>query len=491
MSSLRTEILVTRGPGETRVAVLEEGRLVEFDLERADARSAVGNVYRGKVTRVLPGMQAAFVDVGLKRAAFLYVDDVARPGVEVEIDEEEPSAARDRPPIQALLRTGQELVVQVRKAALGSKGARVTNYVTIPGRYVVYMPTLDRVGISRKIESEAERKRLKGIVEEHRREGEGGFIVRTVCEGLSPEVILGDMDFVRDLWTKVTSRAEARTPPALLLADLDLVSRSARDLLTEETEMLCDDLADVERVQSLMANHAAELVDRVRLHDGPDPLFESRGVESALTTAQARSVPLRSGGSIVVDEAEALTAIDVNTGRYVGKKDLEQTLLRTNLEAAPVVAEQIRLRNLGGIIIVDFIDMQDPSSRAQVFEAFSAALERDRSKVNVLPMNDFGLVELTRKRVRPSLSSRLHDGCPYCEGRGSVRSVQTMVLAILRRIRDAGPGPGDLLVSAMPDVARALSASSDLVRLEKELGRSIHVEARSDYHREVFHLTSR
>jgi ribonuclease G len=489
---LRTEILVSRGPGEIRVAVLEEGRLVEFDLERADARSAVGNIYRGKVTRVLPGMQAAFVDIGLKRAAFLYVDDVARPGVEVEEDEEEPRGVpRDRPPIQELLRSGQEVVVQVRKAALGTKGARVTNYVTLPGRYVVYLPTLDRVGISRKISSESERKRLKAVIDEHRLQGEGGFIARTVCEGLAPEVMARDMDFVRSLWTKVTNRAGARAPPALLLADLDLVSRTARDLLTEETEMLCDDLADVERVQSLMADHAPELVDGVRLHEGPDPLFESRGVESALAAAQARSVPLRSGGSIVIDEAEALTAIDVNTGRYVGKKDLEQTLLRTNLEAAPVVAEQIRLRNLGGIIIVDFIDMQDPESRARVFEAFSTALERDRTKNNVLPMSAFGLVELTRKRVRPSLSSRLHDGCPYCEGRGSVRSTQTMVLSILRRLRDAGPGPGDLLVSAMPDVAQALSDSLELAALEKELGRSIHVEARSDYHREVFHLTSR
>ncbi|MEM6369039.1 MAG: Rne/Rng family ribonuclease [Myxococcota bacterium] len=488
---MRTEILVSRGPGETRVAVLEEGALVEFDLERGDARSAVGNVYRGKVTRVLPGMQAAFVDIGLKRAAFLYVDDVAREGADVEPDEEEPSPKVDRPPIQELLRAGQEIVVQVRKAPLGSKGARVTNFVTIPGRHVVYLPTLDKVGVSRKITAEGERTRLKELLESQRKDGEGGFIARTVCEGVESEHIARDMDFVRGLWGKVMARAESRPTPSLLLADLDLVSRTARDLLTEDVELVCDDPDDADRVKGLMAAHGPELLPRIRLHEGPSPLLEARGVESSLEAAQARTVALKSGGSISIDEAEALTAIDINTGRYVGKKDLEQTLLRTNLEAAPVVAEQIRLRNLGGIIIVDFIDMQDPSSKTQVFEAFSAALERDRSKIKLLPMNDFGLLELTRKRVRPSLSSRLHESCPYCAGRGTVKSAQTLALQILRRLRDAGPGPGDVLVSAMPDVAKLLVASPELAAMEKELGRSIHVEARSDYHREVFHLTAR
>jgi ribonuclease G len=497
------EILVSRSPGETRVALLEERRLVEFDLERDDHRSVVGNIYRARVSRVLPGMQAAFLDLGLERAAFLYVDDIALPQEDQDDVEDEdgdddgppdPPPPPDRPAIQELLSVGQELTVQVRKAPFGTKGARVTNYVTLPGRFVVYLPTLDRLGVSRKITDETERQRLRDLLQDHRRPGEGGFIARTVCQGLSEDVIQRDMDFVRAVWADVEQRASQQAVPSLVQADLDLVLRTARDLFTDDVaRLVCDDAAEADRIRRLVLRHAPGLADRIEVHREPSELFERYGVDQAIQAATQRSVRLKSGGTVVFDEAEALTAIDVNTGRYVGKRDLEQTILRTNLEAAITVAEQIRLRNIGGIIVVDFIDMQEPSSREQVFEAFGQALTRDRVKTQVLPMTELGLVELTRKRVRPSLSRRLNEPCPYCEGRGRIRSKESQCLEILRQVRRTAEihPSGGLWVSAMPEVARALSESPHLTTLESGLGRQIHVESRPDYHQETFYVTVR
>ena len=410
--------------------------------------------------------------------------------------EHEVPRRRERPSIATLLREGQELTVQVAKAPLGTKGARVTNYVTIPGRFVVYMPTIDRVGISRKITSEAERKRLKDIVGQLRRPGEGGFIARTVCAGLDAKEIEKDMDFVRSIWSDV-GEAAARTPaPALLQPDLDLVLRSTRDLFTDEVKrMLVDDEAEATRVKKLLERFAPELASRVELWPGPVPLFERYGLEAEIEKALHREIHLPSGASIVIDEAEALTAIDVNTGRFVGSKDLEATILETNLAAAKEVAVQVRLRNLGGIIIIDFIDMQLPESREKVYQLLTAELTRDRARTQVLSMSAFGLVEMTRKRVRPSLGRILTEPCPYCEGRGRLRSKRTLCHDILREVeRQARLHPhGALLVSAMPEVAAALGEDEQrrLLELEKRLRRPVVVEARGDLHQEVYQVSVR
>lgn len=498
---MESELLVSRALGETRVALLEAGVTQEIYLERENERSVVGNIYRGRVTRVLPGMQAAFIEIGLARAAFLYVDDIVSPheeddreeGEDLDDDEVPPPP---RPSIRELISEGQELTVQVTKAPMGSKGARVTTYVTIPGRAVVFMPTMERLGVSRKIVDEDERKRLKDTMEQYRLPEEGGFIARTACVGLSESEIARDMAFVRSLWDEVKGRSLTSSAPSLLQADLDLVLRATRDLFTEDvTRLLVDQEFEHRRVTDLLARFAPHLRERAEIFPGPGALFDVYGVEEAVEQALARRVPLDSGGSLVVDEAEALTAIDVNTGSFVGNQDLEATILKTNLEAAKEVAHQIRLRNLGGIIIIDFIDMQLPANRTLVHETFVEAVGRDRARTHVLPMTEFGLVELTRKRVRPSIGRTLTEPCPYCDGRGWVRSLRAVCQSILRSLSArAGTNVGrGLLVSAMPEVASQLTANfkSRLEELEQELGQPVVVEGRVELHQETFEVTVR
>lgn len=500
------ELLVTRALGETRVALLEDGTTQEVFFEQDHERSVVGNIYRGRVTRVLPGMEAAFVDVGLHKAAFLHVDDIFDPDApilaprdeEADPDEEgsTPPAEVPRPPIQKLIQQGQELTVQVTKSPLGTKGARVTTYITLPGRAVVFMPTIGRYGVSRKIQNEDERKRLKTIMEEEHKDEPGGFIARTACVGLPAEEIARDMGFLRSLWSDIHQRSLKAKAPSLVQSDLDLVLRATRDLFTESVSSLwVDDIEDHNRIKALLERFAPNLKSRIQVHNGIEPLFEQRGVEDAIEQGLSRTVPLISGGSIIVDEAEALTAIDINTGSFVGHQDLEKTIVRTNLEACKEVAHQIRLRNLGGIIIVDFIDMQEPEHRENVYEAFVEAISKDRAKTHILPMTEFGLVELTRKRVRPSIGRTLTDPCPYCEGRGWLRSRKAICQAILRDLMrrkgtDIGRG---LLVSAMPDVASELTGpfQAQLETVETELGLPVVVEARVDLHQERFEVTVR
>lgn len=497
---MAAEILVNRALGETRAAYLEDGVVKEFYVERDEGRSVVGSIYRGRVTRVLPGMQAAFVQIGLERAAFLYVDDVVT-AQDLERDGEEDEEAprrKDlpRPSIDTLLREGQEITVQVVKAPLGTKGARVTTYLTIPGRYVVYMPTIRRIGVSRRITSEAERKRLKDIVASHQNESEGGFIIRTVCEGLEGEQIAQDMDFVRSLWSEVGDKAAEAPVPSLIQPDLDLVLRATRDLFTDDVVRMCiDDPKHVERVKKLLTRCAPHLAARTEVYLEKIPLFDVHGVEQALEQALLREFHLKSGVSIVIDEAEALTAIDVNTGRFVGSNDLEATILETNLLAAQAIAAQIRLRNLGGIIIIDFIDMQAPESRQQVHDAFVDALSHDRAKTHALSMSGLGLLEMTRKRVSPSLGRSLTEPCAYCDGRGRIRSRRTICLEILREVkRKATIYPsGDLLISAMPQVVAMLTDQQRLhiESLELSTGRNIIIEARADLHQEVYQVSVR
>ena len=498
---MAAEILINRPAGEARVAFLENGVLKEIYVERDRHLGVVGNVYRGKVTRVLPGMQAAFVEIGLERAAFLYVDDIVyEPADAAEVDLLETSGdipvPKERPSIVELLREGQEVIVQVAKAPLGTKGARLTCYVTIPGRYVVYMPTMRRIGVSRKITDDAERKRLRDLVTEHQTEDDGGFIVRTVCVGLGAEEISQDMEFVRSVWDEVLEGARTKPVPALLLADLDLALRATRDLFTDDVErLLVDDAEEAERIRRLLSKSAPHLLERVQVYDEPEPMFDRFGLETEVDRALLRGITLASGAEIVIDEAEALTAIDVNTASFVGSRDLEATILKTNLEAAKAIAAQIRLRNLGGIIIIDFIDMEQPESRDRVHQAFVDEIQHDRARTHILPMSGFGLIEMTRKRVRPSLSRRLTEPCPYCDGRGRIRSCATICQDVYREIeRQAHAHPdGQILVSAMPEVAAALfdDPSRRLAALEEKFGRSIVVEARSDLHQETFEVLVR
>ncbi len=499
---MTAEILVNCALGETRTALLEDGAVKEYYVERDEDRSVVGSIYRGRVTRVLPGMQAAFVQVGLERAAFLYVDDVVtaedlKPSAEDEETTETPEAKdTPRPSINTLLREGQEITVQVVKAPLGTKGARVTTYLTIPGRYVVYMPTVKKIGVSRRITQEAERQRLKDVVAAHQEEDEGGFIIRTVCEGLDGDEITKDMDFVRSLWKDITDKSKGAPVPSLVQPDFDLILRSTRDMFTDKVScMRLDSAEQVERVKGLLNRFAPHLAERTEVYDRAAPLFEAYGVEEALEQALLRQFHLKSGVSIVIDEAEALTAIDVNTGRYVGTHDLEATILQTNLLAADAIADQIRIRNLGGIIIVDFIDMLAIESREQVHDAFVLALSRDRAKTHALGMSGLGLLEMTRKRVSPSLGRTLMEACPYCEGGGRIRSKQTVCLQILRETaRQASlHDQGDFLIAAMPEVVAMLTDQMrpDIESLEKSTGRNIIIEARADLHQEVFQVSVR
>ena len=522
-------ILVNRSPGETRVAILEEGVVCEVFVERDNELGLVGNIYKGRVTRVLPGMQAAFVDIGLNRAAFLYADDVRSPDDDRRRPKEEPeeepeeqetesaeerediededaeqdsamidearavarhSEIRERPSIADLLHEGQEITCQVSKDPLGTKGARITTYVSLPGRYVVYMPTTDHVGVSKRITDEAERKRLRELVET-KREDDGGYIVRTEGAGIDGSRLEEDMEFLRSLWGDVEGRAENLPAPALLQADLDLSLRAARDLFTRDVEVLiADHEHELDRVKEFLGKFAPRLLDRVRLYDSPVPLFDHYSVEGELERALQRKVGMKSGASIVIDQAEALTAIDVNTGGFVGKQNLEATILRTNLEAVREVVTQLRLRNIGGIIVIDFIDMEAAESRERVYQAFCEELKRDRAKTHVLPISGLGVIEMTRKRVRESLGRRLTEACPYCEGRGRIRSRTTICHDIFREIARQPRGDGQVMVMANPEIAAMLAEdeSDVLAEVEKKVGAPVVVEARSDFHQEAYRV---
>jgi ribonuclease G len=523
-------ILINRAFGETRVALLEDGSAAELYVERDHDLGLVGNIYKGRTTRVLPGMQAAFVDIGLDRAAFLYVDDVLSPSstsglkTDVEDEQEEEEQAKlgatpphlgdtstiegvlaetseetseaNRPSISELIREGQELVCQVSKDPLGTKGARVTTHVTLAGRYVVFMPTTQHVGISKRITDETERKRLRALVEQIRGDSGGGFIVRTEGSGIDEVKLKEDMEFLRSLWGEVLDRGAHEGVPALLLPDLDLVLRASRDLFTREVQkLIVDDDHEAQRVKEFLSKFGPQLVERVEVFDGPVPLFDHYGVEGELERALQRKVALKSGASIVIDQAEALTAIDVNTGRFVGKQNLEATILRTNLEAVREIVTQLRLRNIGGIIVIDFIDMESPENRERVYQAFLEELKRDRAKTHVLPISDLGVIEMTRKRVRESLGRRLTEPCPYCEGRGRIRSRSTVCHDIFREVvRQARRHPGtDLVVSANPEIAAILTEdkADTLSALERRIGRSVVIEARSDFHQEAFRVQLR
>src|SRR4051812_46207565 len=504
-------LLVINADGpETRVALVEDGFLGELYIERKRERGIAGNIYKGRVERVLPGMQAAFVNIGLEKSAYLHVSDVrgtpddlkrlfsgesSRPD-EGDEDEEAADAARAHggARIEDLLKEGQEIVVQVTKEPISTKGARTTRYTSLPGRHLVFMPTVDHIGISRRIASDKERRRLREIVESMRPAG-SGFIVRTVAEGVSERELKSDMEFLIKLWNNVVQRAEGGRCPSLIYNDLDLLLRTVRDLFTSDVEkLIIDSRGEYERVKKFIAAFMPDFPGLIELYIGQEPIFDGFGIEIEIDRALERKVWLKSGGYLIVDEMEALTAIDVNTGRFVGKSSLEDTITKTNLEACREVAEQLRIRSIGGMIVVDFIDMDRPQNREKVTRTFNDHLRRDRSKATVTRISELGLVEMTRKRTRESLLHNLTEPCTYCEGKGYTKSRNTVAYELLREIRRQGDliESDTIIIEAHPAIADVLATTDHafIEDLEKRLQKRIVVKARGSFHMEDFEIHS-
>ncbi len=489
------ELLINVTPHETRVAFVENGVLQEVHIERARRRGLVGNVYKGKVSRVLPGMQAAFVDIGLERTAFLHVSDILVPpsgNGELNGEGEEPARRGPEPHINAVLREGQEVMVQVVKDPLGTKGARLTTHIAIPSRYLVFMPGNRHVGVSQRIEDPAERTRLKEAAQllapGH---GEGGYIIRTVAEGCNDEALEKDMVFLGRLWAAIQERYEGERPGTLIHEDLPLVMRTMRDLVDADIEKVrIDSRETYQKVVKFASKFIPELAPRVEHYAGERPIFDIYGVEDEIQKALERKVQLKSGGYLIIDQTEAMTTIDVNTGAFVGHRNLEETIFKTNLEATQAIARQLRLRNLGGIIIIDFIDMTDPDHRRQVLRALEKALERDHAKNHISEVSALGLVEMTRKRTRESLEHILCESCPICTGRGTLKTPETVCYEIFREIlREARQFDArQLLVLASQEVVDMLldEESTSVAELEEFIGRPIKFQVESLYTQEQF-----
>lgn len=481
------EIIASVEPFETRVAVQEDGTLSHIFIERGEPLA--GNVYKGKVVNVLPGMDAAFIDIGLDRNAFLHVTDIRSQRLAGE-EVEEPFG---RGAIAERLRPGQEILVQVTKEPMGTKGARVTTYVALPAHYLVLMPTVNYVGVSRRITSDGERKRLRQTAERIKPEGMG-LIVRTAAEGVGERELQADVDFLLSVWNRVTERAKGGRAPTLIYQDLRLVRRVVRDLLTDEVDrFVIDSPDDYGRILDLLSSFAPALRSRVSLYKGEEPIFEHFGLERELERALRRKVWLRSGGYIVIDRTEALTVIDVNTGKYVGKTDLASTIFKTNTEAIGEIVRQIILRDIGGIILVDFIDMENERHRQRVLQALHEAIKADRAKVHIIDLTRLGLVEITRKRVYQDLEEVMRTPCPYCEGRGRVLSPETMSLRVRRELRKLvrTTKARAVLVEVHPQVQALLSRDGDgwLRRLEETSGKRLSIRAREGLHLERMNVT--
>jgi ribonuclease G len=507
---------------ETRVALIEGGSITELFVERAQDKSPVGNVYLGKVTRVLPGMQAAFIDISLDRAAFLHVedvvpqedmdnllnnedgeaaDDVNGGGSEAEGEEAGEAKPKAGPrkvtratPIRDVLKEGQSLMVQVSKGPIGTKGARVTSHVALPGRYVVYLPTVDHIGISKRIGNDFERKRLREAIEQVK-PPQGGFIVRTVATGLTKKQLKADVGYLVTQWDSVaTRRAQVKSAPALLYEDLDITLRVARDYFTENVEkIIIDSKLEYERLRAFVGTFLPERINDVELYQGRDPIFDEYGIEDEISRALSRKVPLASGGYLIIDQAEALTAIDVNTGRFTGKgKDVEETIYQTNLEAVKEIAYQLRFRNIGGLIVLDFIDMERAKNRDRVYKALAEVLKHDRATTTITRISELGLVEMTRKRTRESLGRTLFEPCFYCDGTGQLQSKATVCHEIVRQIRrekDSLPGY-KVIVNAHPAICDMLKREHKdaLDEAQNRFTRQIVVRPHKEYHLEQFDL---
>ncbi|AHF02983.1 ribonuclease G [Marichromatium purpuratum 984] len=476
------EILINVTPPETRVAVVENGVVQEIIIERAERCGLVGNIYKGRVCRVLPGMQAAFVEIGLERAAFLHASDIVGPSGEPLSEH-----------IQALVVEGDPIVVQVVKDPLGTKGARLTTNISVASRYLVCMPALGGIGVSQKIYDEDERRRLRDIlqafVDDH--DGQGGFIARTAAEGVDEHLLVRDMGFLDRLWRGVKERCANASGDGLIHEDLPLALRALRDLVTPDVERVrIDSRAMVDKAVPFTAKYIPEIKNRIDLYQGERPLFDLYGVEDEIRKALQRKVSLKSGGHLVIDQTEAMTTIDVNTGAFVGHRNLEETIFKTNLEAAQAICRQLRLRNLGGIIIIDFIDMTEEEHKRQVLRALEKCLARDHAKTHITEVSSLGLVEMTRKRTRESLEHVLCEPCPCCGGRGSIKTAETTCYEIFREImRESRQFDVEsLLVLASQEVVDRLldEESAHLAELEEFIGRPIRLQAEALYTQEQY-----
>lgn len=488
------ELVINIGPLESRIALLEEKKLAEYRVDRADDRSLVGNIYKGRVDSVVPGIQAAFVDIGLERNGFLYVGDIA--GTEgtgdFDLDDVELPRKRSqqgkRPGIEKLLKKGQSIMVQVQKDTLGTKGVRLTNYVTLPGRYVVLMPTVKQIGVSRKISSNEERDRLKKILRSYRRNRQYGLILRTAGEGKPKEDLTADLKYLNKQWDRIKRKMERTKKSGILLhEEVNPVLRTVRDSFTENLNRLTiDDEPTFNEIIEFLDLYAPKLKSRCRLYTGRRPLFDRMNLEEQIEAALRRKAELKSGGHIVIDQTEALIAIDVNTGRFTGKKNLEETVFKTNIEAAEEIARQLRLRDLGGIIVVDFIDMDQQKHRRKLIDKCHEALKRDRARTSVSDIGELGMIEMTRKRVKANIVRQLSQDCPYCEGSGLVHSVTTMTFDALRRLETffCKSKEKHVIVRLHPDVARRLrDTNKDLLdAVAEKFERQIDIESVSNYH---------
>jgi ribonuclease G len=555
--SIDSALLLNRTAGELRAVLVEGGTPTSFYVERARDRGIVGNIYKGRVVRIVPGMQAAFVEIGLERAGFLYVGDVVHARASAEpvavagqVDPEStldpvglasgpavswregknldwvaadgpdaestvgvPGQGLDQsiqdaevtlgvpgvgfPPrrtsrIQDVLRPGQELVVQVRKEALGSKGPRLTTSLSVPGRFLVYVPDGDKVGVSRRITDEEERERLRQLVEGHLRHGEG-FIVRTACEGVPEDILIADMKYLRDAWGTIEARIVAKDAPSLLHQELDLALRATRDMVSEDVcRVIVDDAGDQHRVAEFMERFMPRVGGHLELYAESTPMLEAAGVERILQRALSRKIHLPSGGDLVLEKTEALTSIDVNSGRYVSGANLAETTLKVNLEAVDAVLYQLRLRDIGGLIVIDFIDMEVLENRRKVEEALSAGLAKDPARSSFLPISDYGLVEMTRRRVREDIASNLQVECRLCDGSGRLKSRETVAYEVLREIsRNVSVDSSkvqELTVRCEPGVATHLQSREEeaLRDLADALGSPVDLVAESSFHRERF-----
>jgi ribonuclease G len=479
------DILVNITPNETRLAIVENGVVQEVYIERQRSRGMVGNIYKGKVSRILPGMQAAFIDIGLERAAFLHVSDISS-----EMMSDEGEMVQEA--IDGLLNEGQELMVQVVKDPLGTKGARLTMHVSIPSRYLVFIPDAKNIGVSQKIEGEAERERLRDLVMSHDTDqAEGGYIIRTAADGVNESSIHEDMEFLHKLWSAIKSRYSEAASGSILHEDLPLAMRALRDLVDSDIERVRIDSREThKKAIDFSIKFVPEVASRIEYYPGERPIFDLYSVEDEILKALDRKVQLKSGGYLIIDQTEAMTTIDINTGAFVGHRNLEETIFKTNLEATQAIARQLRLRNLGGIIIIDFIDMKEPEHRRQVLRSLEKSLERDHAKCHISDVSSLGLVEMTRKRTRESLEHILCEPCAVCDGRGTLRTAETVCYEIFREIlREARQFEAKkYLVLASQDVVDRLldEESTSVAELEEFIGKPIKFQVETMYTQEQY-----
>ena len=520
------ELVINQTLNECRAALIDSGEIIEYVMDRGGDDDVnlpcVGNIYKGKVLRVLPGMQSAFVDIGYEKAAFLYVDDAYIPTIDEQremaknlLEQETTGKERlgevipdelstlsesvnmsfclDRP-IESFLKEGDEILVQVAKEPISTKGPRVTRHITLAGRHIVYMPFIEHTGVSRRIEKEDERDRLKDILESIRPEGKG-VIARTVADGQSYKTLKADYNMLVKIWKDIQKKTEKSKPPYNVYKDLNFVQRVLRDITDEDVDKIIVDSRDnLKEVDKFTSKYLQSIKGKAELYDGKTPLFEYYGIDLEIERALSNKVYLKSGGSINIDQTEALVSIDINTGKYVGRKNLEDTILNTNLEAVKEIAYQLRIRNCGGIIIIDFIDMQKEENKASVYNSLLEALKKDRSKTNVLPISGLGLVEMTRKRTRDTLTRLMCNPCSYCEGSGKVKSTLTVCYEVVRElIKILGKTKGNKVsIYAHPEVTARLSGEDlDIIEnLEDIYGKSLIIRSENNYHVEQYEIFS-